>query len=66
MKTYAVTIEETLSKTVKVRAENVDEAVRKVCEDYRKGDIVLMADDYVDTWIGSTKDYGYRFDKEKW
>lgn len=50
-KYYLVTIEETLSRTVKVKAENIDEAWSKVNDAYRECEIVLDADDFVDKEI---------------
>ena len=44
-------IEETLSKIVEVEADNNIEAVSKVAKMYHDGEIVLTADDYIDTTI---------------
>lgn len=50
-KYYLATVEETLSRTVKVKADNLDEAYRKVKDAYRECEIVLDADDFVDKEI---------------
>ena len=49
-------IEETLSKIVEVEADNNIEAVSKVAKMYHDGEIVLTADDHVDTTIYVRKD----------
>ena len=54
-KYYLVTVEETLSRTVKVKADNLDEAYRKVKDAYRECEIVLDADDFVDAEITARK-----------
>lgn len=46
MKLYKITIEETLSKTVIVEAENIDKAYDKVCEALDDEIIILTDDDY--------------------
>lgn len=50
-KYYLVTIEETLSRTVKVKANSLGEAARKIEDIYYYGDIVLDADDFCDKEI---------------
>lgn len=52
-KYYLVTIEETLSRTVKVKAESLEDAERKVESSYRDCDIILDSEDYVDTEISA-------------
>lgn len=47
-KYYLVRIEETLSRTVKVKAESLEDAERKVEDAYYIGDIILDADDFSD------------------
>ena len=49
-KYYLVTIEETLSRTVKVKAESLEDAERKVEDAYRppRCEIILDADDNVE------------------
>ena len=47
----SVRIEEKLSRTVEVEAENGIYAVSKVAKMYTDGDIVLTADDHVDTTL---------------
>lgn len=49
MKEYLVTITETLSRTIKVKAPTIGEAEEKVEQDYRHGKIVLDSGDYVTT-----------------
>lgn len=46
MKTYEVTIKETLIRTVEVEAESEDDAKDKVQELYDNCDIILSADDF--------------------
>jgi hypothetical protein len=48
-KYYLVTIEETLSRTVKVKAESLEDAEEKVGAAYNDCKIILDAEDYVDT-----------------
>ena len=45
-KEYEVEIRETLSKVVKVKAENKTEAIDKVEKMHRNEEIVLSGDDY--------------------
>ena len=45
-KAYAITVRETLERTVCVRAEDLDDAIGKVEVAYRKCDIVLDEDDF--------------------
>lgn len=45
-KYYLVTVEETLSRTVKVKASSLRDAERKVEVAYRNCEIVLDADDF--------------------
>ena len=58
MKTFEIEIIETLSTIVKVKADSIDEAVVKVKEKYRNEEIILTADDYVDTEF---KPFNYEF-----
>ena len=44
-----VRIEETLSRTVEIEADNNIDAVSKVAKQYTDGHIVLTADDHIDT-----------------
>ena len=44
--TYTITIEETLSKKVRVNAVTPQEAMRKVKAEYKNGEIILTADDF--------------------
>ena len=48
MQEYEIKIEEILQRTVKVKAENRDEAVRKVIKMYRNEEIILGAEDFID------------------
>ena len=45
LKTYNIEITEILQKQIKVKAENKDDALQQVHEDYDSGKIVLTADD---------------------
>jgi len=51
MKKYNVEIEEILNRIVEIEAENEDEAYMKVKNMYRKCEIVLTAEDFVDVDI---------------
>jgi len=48
MQNYKVEIKETLADIVSVQASSKDEALEKVKEQYRRGDIVLEYDSFVD------------------
>ena len=48
---YKVEITETLQRTVEVEAKDEDEAYQIVNDMYRNEEIVLSADDYIDTKI---------------
>ena len=49
MKTFYISITETLNKIVEVQAEDEYEAIQKVSDAYYAGDIVLDSEDFVDT-----------------
>jgi hypothetical protein len=51
MKTFEIEVCEILSRIVRVKAENQNDAILKVKEMYRNEEIVLDADDYIDTEI---------------
>ena len=51
MNKYKVEIEEILNRIVEVEAKNEDEAYMKVKEQYRKCEIVLTAEDFIDVEI---------------
>ena len=46
MNEYEIEIEEILQRTIKVEAENGEEAIRKVKEMYRNEEIILDAEDF--------------------
>ncbi len=48
MKVYKIQVEETLADIVSVQASSEDEALEKVKESYRRGNIVLEYDSFVD------------------
>jgi hypothetical protein len=48
MQKFKITIEEVLAKEVEVEAKNVSDAIDIVKKQYRNGDVVLSADDFVD------------------
>ena len=48
MKVYKIQVEESLADIVSVQASSEDEALEKVKEQYRIGDIVLEYDSFVD------------------
>ena len=49
MKTYYISVTETLNKIVEVQAENSEEALRKAEDAYYNGEIELDYNDMVDT-----------------
>ena len=49
MKPYQIEIVETMSQTIEVVAEDEQTAVLKAQEMYRNEEVVLYADDYIDT-----------------
>ena len=49
MKTFYISITETLNKIVEVQAESSEEALRKAEDAYYNEEIVLDSDDFVDT-----------------
>ena len=51
MKKYIVEITETLQKQIELEAETSTNAIAIVKQMYRNGNIVLSAEDYVDTEI---------------
>lgn len=48
MKSYYVEITETLRRTVTVEALDYDEAISKVRDAWRRSEIMLDADDFID------------------
>ena len=48
LKTFYISVTETLKKTVEVRAEDKYEAIQKVSDAYHNEQVVLDSDDYVD------------------
>lgn len=53
---YKIEIKETLSKVVEIEAVDESEALRKIQEQYKNGEIVLDSGDYVDTQIEVYRD----------
>ncbi len=51
MKTFKIEIIETLSRTVKVQADSIEDAITKTHKLYRNEKIVLDENDYIDTSI---------------
>lgn len=49
MKTFYISITETLKRTVEVHAETVDEALQKAEDAYHNDEIVLDSEDFIDT-----------------
>lgn len=54
MKTFYISITETLNRVVKVQAENDYDAIHKASNAYYNGDIVLDSQDFVDTQFDDT------------
>ena len=51
MKTFEIEIKETLSKTIEVEANSIEEAIEKATLLYNNEEIILNSDDYLDTEI---------------
>ena len=49
MKTYYISVTETLNRIVEVHAEDSSEALQKAEDAYYNGEIVLDSEDFVDT-----------------
>ena len=49
MKTFYISITETLNKIVEVNAEDEREALHKASDAYYRGEVVLDSEDFVDT-----------------
>lgn len=49
METFKIEIKETLSRIIEIEANSMDEAFSKIQDLYKKEEIVLDADDYVET-----------------
>ncbi|WP_432481456.1 DpnD/PcfM family protein [Moraxella sp. ZY200743] len=47
MQTYKIQIQETLSKTVEIQANNIDEAIQVVQKSYQNEEVVLDWGDFV-------------------
>lgn len=56
MQKYQVEINETLSRMIEIEAENEKDAVNKIKDLYKKEEIVLDSNDYLDTKIGIYKE----------
>ncbi len=48
MTVYKIEVKETLAEVVSIQASSKDEALEKVKESYRRGNIVLEYDSFVD------------------
>ncbi len=49
MKTFKIEVKETLSRIIEIEANSVDEAFLKIQNLYKNEEIVLDANDYVET-----------------
>jgi uncharacterized membrane protein len=49
METFKIEVKETLSRIIEIEANSADEAFSKIQDLYTKEEIVLDADDYVET-----------------
>jgi uncharacterized membrane protein len=49
METFKIEVKETLSRIIEIEANSADEAFSKIQDLYNKEEIVLDADDYVET-----------------
>ena len=57
LKMYAIEVIETLRKRIVVEAATEDAAYQQVVDRYYNGDIVLTADDYLETNFEVDKDF---------
>ena len=48
METFEIIVQELLSRTISVQAQNIEEAIEKVNQMYRKTEIFLDAEDFVE------------------
>jgi hypothetical protein len=55
LKEFDIEVSELLSRTVRVEAETLGDAIEKVMEQYKKGEIVLDAEDFVEKRIEEKK-----------
>lgn len=55
MDKYVVSVYETLNKNIEVEAEDESDAIKKVKEKYNNQEIILSADDYLDTEFDCVK-----------
>ena len=51
METFEIIIQELLSRTISVQAQNIEDAIEKVNQMYKKTEIVLDAEDFIGTEI---------------
>lgn len=56
MKDFDIVIREELARTVTVKAETLGDAIDHVMEMYKKGEIVLDAEDFVGKTIEAARD----------
>lgn len=49
METFKIEVKETLSRIIEIQADSNEEALLRIEELYKKQEIVLDADDYVET-----------------
>ncbi|MBC7411343.1 MAG: DpnD/PcfM family protein [Bacteroidia bacterium] len=49
METFKIEVKETLSRTIEIEANSMDEAYSKIREMYRDEEIVLDSEDYIET-----------------
>jgi hypothetical protein len=51
MKTFKIEIREYLAEIIEIEAENIDDAILKAKEMYKKEEIILTDSNYIDTEI---------------
>lgn len=49
MKTFKIEVKEILSRIIEVKAENEEEALNHIQEQYQEEEIVLDSNDFIDT-----------------
>lgn len=56
MKTFKIDIKETLSRTIEIKANSIDDALYEIKKRYNSEEIILDYDDFVDTEFLEIKD----------
>lgn len=65
MKTFKIEIQEFLSRVVEIDAESTNDAISKINEKYKKTEIVLDSDDFVEVNFLDTNSQSPKDEKDK-